>query len=67
MKNKTLNELKNKRLFTESDNLQQIPCRFRSSQVSKIEEISEAQGLSYAEVVRRVFDKGIEALINEGH
>jgi len=52
-------------LFSESEDLEQLPCRFRKDQISKIREISQANGISQAEVVRRVFDKGMEAILGE--
>jgi|GEM_PF-4869568 hypothetical protein len=52
-------------LFGDSkENLQQIPARFSSSTLGRIEDISEAHGISKASVIRKLVSLGLEKVKN---
>jgi len=58
-------QYKTSHLFGKSEeNLSQIPARFKSSTLEDIELIAEANGVSKAEVIRKLVDLGLQEVIN---
>ena len=53
-------QLKTNSLFNESQELRELSCRFSKETLNLIQEISEANGISKAEVVRRLVNHSIK-------